>query len=410
MPKRNDDFFKEKKIWSEVKDELLGCYLVPYFNKIFYTRKPILYVDGFAGKGKFDDGKHGSPLAALECLDKSISLYQGAHPLPAASMKFIELNHASDLNSNLPPDPNQRCEIISGNFEEQIIPILENAAKENKRQNVFLYIDPYGVKALDANLFDALPGIFNTAELLINLNSWGFLRMAFALKNTEFRESTDEILKDLEEYDPSTANTVDEINVIAGGDYWQSIVERYKKNQIDGYQAEKEFSYQYKLRLRQKYDYVLDMPIKLKSGHHPKYRMVYATNHPDGCIIMAENIVARTDRLVTDIQNQGQTTLFTETAENEVVSQGILTNKAKKLLAKYNEHTRLKCFLADFYNEYGAICSPSNLIGRNAILPILESSGLVDVKRTPAVTDKGRATSFWDWREKDKKIVEIKGA
>ncbi len=66
MSKDNCGFFKQKKIWSEVKDELLGCYLVPYFTKILSMGNPILYVDCFAGKGKFDDGKPGSPLTALQ--------------------------------------------------------------------------------------------------------------------------------------------------------------------------------------------------------------------------------------------------------------------------------------------------------------------------------------------------------
>lgn len=30
MAKKNDDFFVEKKAWSVVKDELLGCYFKPY--------------------------------------------------------------------------------------------------------------------------------------------------------------------------------------------------------------------------------------------------------------------------------------------------------------------------------------------------------------------------------------------
>lgn len=41
MSKDNSNFFKEKKVWSAVKDELLRCYLVPYFEKLFRTR--ILY-------------------------------------------------------------------------------------------------------------------------------------------------------------------------------------------------------------------------------------------------------------------------------------------------------------------------------------------------------------------------------
>ena len=66
MAKKNDDFFVKKKPWSKVKDELLGCYLKPYVAKILHTRKPLAYVDCFAGKGKFDDGNPGSPLIALD--------------------------------------------------------------------------------------------------------------------------------------------------------------------------------------------------------------------------------------------------------------------------------------------------------------------------------------------------------
>ena len=42
MSKKNDDFFTEKKLWSTIKDELLGCYLKPYVSKIIHTRKPVM--------------------------------------------------------------------------------------------------------------------------------------------------------------------------------------------------------------------------------------------------------------------------------------------------------------------------------------------------------------------------------
>lgn len=32
MAKKNDDFFLEKKPWSVVKDEILGCYFKPYVS------------------------------------------------------------------------------------------------------------------------------------------------------------------------------------------------------------------------------------------------------------------------------------------------------------------------------------------------------------------------------------------
>ena len=64
MSKNTKDFFKKKKEWSKVKDEILACYLKPYFTKIQYTKKKIIYIDGFAGVGIFEDGTLGSPLIA----------------------------------------------------------------------------------------------------------------------------------------------------------------------------------------------------------------------------------------------------------------------------------------------------------------------------------------------------------
>ncbi len=400
MPKDNRDFFKKKKIWSEVKDELLGCYLVPYFNKILSMRTPILYVDCFAGKGKFADGKNGSPLTALESLEKSIAQYRSAHPygaLPQICMNFIELNHTKDLKENLANQPSERCEVIDGKFEDNIIPLLHNALNKHRNLNVFLYIDPYGVKVLNTALFDTLPLAFNTAELLINLNSFGFIREACRVMKIIFREKEDDIFKDLEECDSSMMDSIDELNAIAGGDYWQSIITEYCNGTIDCYQAEKAFAKQYKLRLRQKYTYVLDMPICLKVGQHSKYRMIHATNHPDGCILMADNIAKRTDRLVIEIQGGGQLTLLPQTAENEIIDDRILEEKIRELLSTTLDFTRLNKFLADFYNEYGVLCDLSRLSsGRGgSVLKAFEKSGKIIVSRTPTLTDNGKPTKFW---------------
>jgi len=58
----SDDFFKQKRAWSEYKDFILDYYLTPYIAKVKNLRRPILIVDCCAGPGKFDDGSEGSPL------------------------------------------------------------------------------------------------------------------------------------------------------------------------------------------------------------------------------------------------------------------------------------------------------------------------------------------------------------
>ena len=111
MAKKNDDFFLEKKPWSVVKDEILGCYFKPYVSKILHTYKPLVYVDCFAGKGKFEDGNRGSPLIALEIIDQcraSTTMQQAQ-----INATFIDLNYADDLRRNLGSYP--WVKIVSGN-------------------------------------------------------------------------------------------------------------------------------------------------------------------------------------------------------------------------------------------------------------------------------------------------------
>lgn len=118
MAKKNDDFFKEKKVWSEVKDELLGCYFKPYISKILHTYKPLVYVDCFAGKGKFDDVQPGSPIIALDIITECVK--QSKTNRRVINANFIDLNYAAELTKNLEGYPS--INVIAGDYEKEIDP------------------------------------------------------------------------------------------------------------------------------------------------------------------------------------------------------------------------------------------------------------------------------------------------
>ena len=360
MAKKNDDFFAEKKPWSKVKDELLGCYFQPYVQKILYTYKPLVYVDCFAGKGKFDDGNPGSPIIALNIIDDCLSKTTISQK-PKIEKFFIDLNYASELQENL--KSYNDVTIISGRYEDKIDEILEN----KKDYNVFLYIDPYGIKALDCLKFDKLANNrFKSIELLINMNSFGFLREACRVQGIQFK--TDDNFADLIEYEPSifevTNNSLqvskEKLNNIAGGDYWIEIIEKYKNHQLSGYEAEELFSEQYCKRLRRSYPYVLNMPIRLQQGQHTKYRMIHATKHKDGCLLMVDNICNRWE-LLRDMQNSGQFTFFKENINNEILNSRELENKIISHISKYNDFISLDEAVANFFVDNGVICSRKNV-------------------------------------------------
>ena len=397
MPTSKEDFFKKKKIWSEVKDKLLGYYLKPYFTKIMSTRNPTLYVDCFAGKGKFDDGNPGSPLIAFQCLTNCLSKSVSHRSRSNIRMCFIELNYADDLRKCLADRQTGTYSVIEGKFEETIMDLLGEEHKKNPNLNLFLYMDPYGVKALDTGFFDKLPAMFSTAELLINLNSFGFIREACRAMDVVFLEAEKEVFEDLDEFDRSIFNSIDELNVVAGGEYWQSIITSYRRGKIDCYEAESEFSKQYKLRLRKSYRYVLSIPIRLKPGHHPKYRMVFATNHSDGCLLMADSIANATDYLVVEIQDGGQRSILPQTAENELIEDSILEKKVLDLLNNSPDFIHLNKFLADFFNSYNVICDKKRLSSgmSGSILKSLEKAGDIIVERIPEHKKNGQPTNFW---------------
>jgi three-Cys-motif partner protein len=398
MAKKNDDFFLEKKAWSFVKDELLGCYFKPYVSKILHTYKPLVYVDCFAGKGKFDDGNPGSPLIALDI----ISQCQANTTATGASIEatFIDLNYAADLQENLKDYP--WVKIISGKYEDNIRGFLKNKSG----CNVFLYIDPYGIKALQCTLFDDFArGKFNSIELLINMNSFGFIREACHAMGAIFDDK--EIFEDLVEYEPTkmdaSEKSIKELNEIAGGDYWQPIIVSYKKHEINGYDAESRFAEQYCMRLMQSYTYVLNMPLRIKRNQRPKYRLIYATNHRDGCLLMVDNICNRWQAL-QEIQSGGQLQLWEENYDNQVVDDDDIEIKTIEHFSQCDNWTSLHEALAVFFMKHGPICCTGTV---KNILKKLEKDGRLNVLRNPDKSEKTKKpTTFMT--ESSKQSVSVR--
>lgn len=416
MAKDQTGFFREKKEWSEIKDTILECYLPQYFQKVLMTKRPIFYVDCFAGKGRFDDGKDGSPMIAMRAIHESTQkskldpalLNDAIHPY------FIELNHADALKANLLTAPSfpGNYQVISGRFEDTICDILAN----RKGDNVFLYIDPYGIKALDSNLFAKILGYeFRSFEMLINFNSFGFFRDACQVMRVDLAsDKAFEDLEDLVEYEPtvvdSSPKSVELLNAIAGGEYWKDIVRDYQNHKIDGFQAEMRLSTAYKEHLKTRHPYVLDMPIRLKKKNRPKYRMIHVSEHDHACFLMAQNMLNRKSYLFLNVQAKGQISMFDispemdSTVEGEVVTETEVEQKVRDYIKDCPTESRYTKFISGFYTRYGLICRMEMIQG---ILEQMQVSKSIEILRDPAFTEKThKPTTFWEDNDsKDKKVT-----
>src|SRR6266704_3579352 len=66
-----DEFFRAKRPWSKVKDEIVAKYIACYLKTVQWRNRPILIVDAFSGPGRFGDGSDGSPLIFLNAITKA---------------------------------------------------------------------------------------------------------------------------------------------------------------------------------------------------------------------------------------------------------------------------------------------------------------------------------------------------
>ncbi len=378
----SNGFFDEKRSWSKIKDEVLVAYLPPYLAKISRTRRPVIVADCFAGKGAFDNGDPGSPMLIAEAVEKQIASY------PESDVKavFIEKKYYKDLKSNV--SDKKWAHILEGDYEERMDYFIERY--DPRDQNLFLYVDPYGIKSILFSHFERiLNKNFHSVELLLNLNAFGFLREACRLSNYSIAEE-----EKPDHYEPDV-NSPDRLDEIAGGSYWRGIIDRYYSRKIDMSQAEEEFVAEYCDRLRQVFRYVVNIPIKTKLGNIPKYRIVFGTDHEDGLLLMVDNMNKRWVSFREEARNH-QSYLF-EMDFPDPSKQADCWKVEEKIMALIDDEVELKDLLVSLIEEFGISFSTSDY--KNYLKTMTGKQ--VVVNRDPAFTTTGRVSSSWDHTKKD---------
>jgi len=391
---RPKDFFKEKKEWSRIKDDILAWYLEPYITKILATRRPLLIVDCFAGKGKFDDGNDGSPLIILKNVTNTSSKYRNARILCA----FIEKKYHEDLEANVAAYPITgmfpRVKVLQGTFEENIDNLIQ---KLDNNYNVFFYVDPYGHKSLDFSRFQRIVNKgFNSVEMLINFNTFGFLREGCRL----LKMQEDELMFTGFDYESDENNDINNMNSIANGDYWIDILNDYHKGRIKAHKAEELFIAGYMNRLKTLFNHTINIPVKLKTENMPKYRLVFGTNHPDGILLMADKMHKEWEDIVLR-EREGQLTLFDFDYPGGLPGEEVRSIIESELKSN-GKYIELKSLLCLFIEKYGLPMAPSVIVGE---LKKMEQSGSIDVDRNPPFTPKtGKPTKSFDYDKYNIKV------
>lgn len=335
-----ESFFKEKKPWSKYKDFILDYYLTPYIAKVKNLKHPILIIDFCAGPGKFEDGTDGSPLIITKHIVESRN-----NGIDIKGLFLEKERKYFKKLENLMVPHSDYIKVHQTNF----IGYLTEIAGMAKSHTVFLYVDPYGIKELPfeklAKIYEQINTSGASVEGLMNFNSAGFIRCGLVALKMESTLADSELAEDF--YDEPIADiqgmTPQQMDEIAGGDYWKDIV---TDSNLSFAEKEQKITTSYMNQMIKYYSKVCDFPIKEKYHHKvPKYRLIYGTRHPDGILLMNDTMYKARERFLKSefaddrlfdmrpLEEQKDTVNFTKRLYEIVRQNEPISRKDVKLIA-----------------------------------------------------------------------------
>lgn len=298
--KADSSFFDVKREWSKRKDLVLGHYLTPYLSKIARVKRPVLIVDGFAGRGKFRDGNPGSPLLIAEVVREV------RQTSPGTAFSILCVERSDEIIDDLRGFVGNEATVVHGRFQDQISEVAARA----KNESVFLYLDPYTSTGLHlADLERVFAALRNgmSVEVLMNFNGAAIARHGASVLGVTVEPEVD---KDLANESVKTES----IDAVLGGSWWQAII------RADVAFADKvaRITDGYCRRLSEFFAEVLVHTVFEKSTHAlPKYTLVFGSRHEDSLELM-NDAMAKSRAMLADKEMPSEPTLFETRSESLV--------------------------------------------------------------------------------------------
>ncbi len=157
---------------TEGKHLVLKNYLDAWLPILGSWNGRILFVDGFAGPGEYEDGEDGSPIIALKAfIDHAHKrVIRGEVAFFFVEEDEARATHLRGRVEALKPDlpENARIEIRTDRFEESMNAVLDEIEDRGKRLAPSLVMaDPFGVSGTPMSVMERILG-YPTCELYIS--------------------------------------------------------------------------------------------------------------------------------------------------------------------------------------------------------------------------------------------------
>lgn len=340
------DYWRELRDHSEVKHQILKKYLVAWIQKLGSAHSKLLYVDGFAGKGKYEDGSLGSPLIAIQVANDRYKKGE-FFCVFVESDKSTFLDLEREIRAVTVPS-HIRIITKQKEFADVASEILDEVPIKNMLVPSFWFIDPFGIKGVPLTLVQRILQ-YKQAEIFFRFSSRDISRFLTSPYHTEA------------------------LKKIYNSDCWQEAVP------LSGQARDLRLRDLYIRRLKEEEiarfvnSFKVTMPNILRTAYH----LIHATNHFDGFKIMKDIMYgAGTPGTFAYLgPEEGQLRLF---SQNLAKFKEYLINRFKNRVLTFDR------ILEEFYEE-------TDLIEKHYrhVLKELEKEGRIRVERSTSKTERG---------------------
>jgi three-Cys-motif partner protein len=270
------EFFQLRRAQAVFKHGILSRYPTVFAAKTGVGGRRVVFLDGYAGRGEYEDGSPGSPLLLARTAAK-VAEFRNVTGV------YVEKDGEdyANLRQVMAACGRATDPVLPGDVQEHLPFILQLAAGAA----LFAFLDPFGTALDRAQLVGDLLGRPGRApvEVLLHISISTVARLGGLLRRR--REQGVEVLE------PSDAKAIGHVDRFLGGQWWQ---EHFTP--VRG-EADEEQATAAALRVAETYlagvciearCRAVSMQIRRRPDHLPKYVLVLFTRHGDGMWYFAD--------------------------------------------------------------------------------------------------------------------------
>ena len=146
-------YWKQPAPRTKAKLEMLERYLGAWFGILAgamdkaggYRFDELVYLDGYCGRGEYEDGQRGSPLIAVQFANQVAAKRQDlkVHVI-LVDEKRNNIAHLETLTPIKKPHPHVKITAIRGSFDDTVVGIFDELGV-SRHAPTFSFVDPFGI-------------------------------------------------------------------------------------------------------------------------------------------------------------------------------------------------------------------------------------------------------------------------